>query len=401
MEITGELLINKDIVGKLMKFKSENILIVDDTPANLKLLSQILSNNGYHIRVASNGSHALSSVALALPDLILLDVKMPGMNGYEVCEKLKGSEKTQDIPVIFISALDDLMDKLQGFRSGGVDYITKPFQVEEVLARVKTHLDLRNIQRQLQATNARMAHELHLAALMQANFIPQKMPVLSNWQFSAVLQPARETSGDFFDVFYLPDGKLAILIADVVDKGVAAALFMALSWSLIREMVLTNPFNPDLVFEKVNQRIISIIEGTEFVTVFFGVLDPKSGEMVYANAGHNPPILVRSNQNSTELLTRTGIPLGITDEYNWKLSKVQIDSDDVLVLYTDGITEACNDEGDFMDFEEFKVCIQHLSNKGAHEIMQEILNKTQKFLNEQPPQDDITLLVIKHAENII
>lgn len=380
-----------------MKAKSENILIVDDTPANLKLLSQILSKNGYCTRVASNGSHALSSVELALPDLILLDVKMPGLNGYEVCEKLKRSEKTQDIPVIFISALDDLKDKLQGFRAGGLDYITKPFQVEEVLARVKTHLDLRNFQQQLQKKNARMAHELHLAALMQKNFIPQKMPVLSGWQFDAALQSANETSGDFYDVFSMPDGKLGILIADVVDKGVAAALFMVLSWSLIRELVQTYPMRPDLVFEKVNQRIISIIEDLEFVTVFFGVLDTKSGEMIYANAGHNPPILVRSNKKSIELLTRTGIALGISEEYNWQLSKVQIQTDDVIVLYTDGITEACNDEGDFMDFEKFKECIQQLSNNNSQEIIHEILNRTQKFLNGQPPQDDITLLVLKHA----
>src|SRR5665648_341723 len=217
-----------------METKLDDILIVDDTPANLKLLSQILTNAGYHIRVASNGSHALASVEMEFPDLILLDVKMPGLNGYEVCAKLKANAKTAEIPVIFISALDDLKDKLQGFHAGGVDYITKPFQLEEVLARVKTHLELRNVQQKLRSANARMAHELNLAALMQANFILQKMPIVSGWQFDGVLQPARETSGDFFDIFFLPDGKLVIMIADVVDKGVSAALFMAVSYTHLR-----------------------------------------------------------------------------------------------------------------------------------------------------------------------
>ncbi len=128
----------------------QNILVVDDTPANLHLLTEILSKQGYKVRAATNGPLALRSAQSMLPDLILLDITMAGMDGYEVCRQLKTDERTRDIPVIFISALDELSNKVKAFEVGGVDYITKPFQAEEVLVRVKTHLTLRATQRQLQ-----------------------------------------------------------------------------------------------------------------------------------------------------------------------------------------------------------------------------------------------------------
>jgi DNA-binding response OmpR family regulator len=141
-------------------FTQSNILIVDDMPANLRLLSQILTEQGYKVRAALNGAHALTAVQADSPDLILLDIRMPEMDGYEVCQRLKADGRTADIPVLFISALDETEDKVKAFAVGGVDYVAKPFRVEEVLARVKTHLALRQLHRQLQAANAELARRL-------------------------------------------------------------------------------------------------------------------------------------------------------------------------------------------------------------------------------------------------
>lgn len=137
-----------------------NILIVDDTRANLRLLARILTEKGYMVRPVPDGKMALSAAQAELPDLILLDIKMPHLSGYEVCERLKADEKTRDIPVIFISALDEVMDKVKAFTIGGVDYITKPFQEEEVLARVRTHLTLRNLQKNLEEKNETLSEAL-------------------------------------------------------------------------------------------------------------------------------------------------------------------------------------------------------------------------------------------------
>jgi len=141
-----------------------DILVVDDSPANLRLLSSMLTEQGYKVRSVISGPMALTATRAAPPNLILLDINMPGMSGYEVCRQLKTDESTLDIPIIFISALDEIGDKLQAFTAGGVDYVTKPFQFEEVLARVETHLALRDLQLQLQEANAELEmrlEELH------------------------------------------------------------------------------------------------------------------------------------------------------------------------------------------------------------------------------------------------
>jgi PAS domain S-box-containing protein len=137
-----------------------NILIVDDTHHDLRFLTSILSEQGYIVRPVPDGSLALTSVQAELPDVILLDIKLPGISGYEICARLKAEEQTCQIPVIFISALHDVTEKVKGFKLGGVDYITKPFQAEEVLARVETHLALRNLQKRLQAQNLQLHQEI-------------------------------------------------------------------------------------------------------------------------------------------------------------------------------------------------------------------------------------------------
>lgn len=381
-----------------MNDQVDEILIVDDTPANLKLLSQILSNEGYKIRVALNGSQALTSVDLAQPDLILLDIKMPDMNGFEVCRQLKANSKTSQIPVIFISALNDLQDKLQGFHVGGLDYISKPFQIEEVLARVKSHLYIRKAQKILQSNNERMQRELNLAWHLQLNFLPQKLVNIPGWQFSAVLQPARETSGDFYDLFKLPDNRVVFLIADVVDKGVAAALLMVLAWSLLRERISEFPDHPEKVFFDVNQRILSILKDLEFVTVFLGILDPGSGKLIYANAGHNPPLWFQDGRKMPKQLGRTGLPLGVSEDLGWYQSEILIKPDDVLLVYTDGVTEACNQMGDYIGMQHLAECVQPLLLESADDVKMKILNDLDSFLGEEPPQDDITLMIIKRSQ---
>ena len=201
-----------------------DVLIVDDTPANLRLLSQMLAEQGYHVRPVPDGPLALAAVRAEPPDLILLDIRMPEMDGYQVCEQLKADARTRDIPIIFISALDATQDKVRAFHTGGVDYITKPFQAAEVLARVETHLALRRLQWQLLEANERMAQELSLAGEVQASFLPRELPELPGWQLAATLKAAREASGDFYDLIPLPGARLGIVMADVSDKGAASAL---------------------------------------------------------------------------------------------------------------------------------------------------------------------------------
>lgn len=374
------------------KTSQADILIVDDTPVNLRLLSQILDEQGYQTRPVPDGQLALAAAQAKPPDLVLLDIRMPEMDGYEVCERLKDDAQTKDIPIIFISALDAVEDKVKAFTVGGVDYITKPFHVEEVLARVKTHLALRFLQEKLENANRKMAQELDLAGQVQNTFFPQELPDIPGWQISIRLQPARETSGDFFDVIPLPGGCFGILMADVVDKGVAAALYMALSWSLIRTYANDYPLEPEKVLTSVNQRILKDTNANQFVTVFYGVLDPGTGRLLFANAGHSPPLVINSNTGEViRKLEFTGKPLGLFDDECCELGAIELVEDEFLIIYTDGITEAQNKQGSFFDENGLVRSVKKHLGLSVPELIVSVLMDVEKFTEEAPLADDIAL----------
>jgi sigma-B regulation protein RsbU (phosphoserine phosphatase) len=378
-----------------------DLLIVDDKPANLRLLAAMLVDQGYKVRSAINGRLALTATQAAPPDMILLDINMPKMNGYEVCERLKADERTRDIPIIFISALDETADKVKGFQVGGVDYITKPFQLEEVLARIETHLALRRLQQRLQEANRKFAEELALAAEIQTSFLPGQLPAIPGWQLTATLIPARETSGDFYDLIPLPGDRVGIVVADVTDKGTAAALFMALSRTLIRTYALEYVTQPELAFQAVHRRILEDTNTKQFVTVFYGVLDLPTGMLTYANAGHNPPYLFRGQDGGTapaqiQDLENTGAPLGLRMfvELSWEQRTVQLTPGDVLVLYTDGITESEDLDEQFFEEQRLKDAIQANLGQTAPVIQDAILTAVHQFACGAPQHDDITLFVL-------
>ncbi len=376
----------------------ENILLVDDSPANLRLLTQILSERGYRVRAVTSGPRALASVELTPPDLILLDIRMPDMDGYEVCRQLKANARSADIPVLFISALDEIGDKMRAFEAGGVDYITKPFQIEEVAARVGTHLALRRLQRNLQEANRRMAQELALAAQVQASFMRQTLPEMTGWQLAVALVPARLTSGDFYDVTRLQSGKLALLIADVVDKGVGAALYMAMSCALLRVFLSEHPDDPALVLQAVNQRLLADATADQFVTVFLGLLDPQSGALTYCNAGHNPPILLRAAESTTPILLRkTGLPLGMDEQSIWSARQERLAPGDALLLYTDGVTDAEDTEGGWYGLERLTATLRANLGSAAPALRDAILADVHRFTQGAAQADDMALVALTRS----
>jgi DNA-binding CsgD family transcriptional regulator len=195
--------------------------------------------------------------------------------------------------------------------------------------------------RLIAADYQQVGQELALAGEIQASFLPDVLPQVAGWQLAATLEPARETSGDFYDFISLPSGGLGIVVADVAGKGMGAALYMALSRTLIRTYAVEYDTQPDLVLSATNHRILLDTQADLFVTVFYGILDPVSGELTYCNAGHNPPFLLSARgEDSVQQLGRTGLPLGIFEDLNWEQELVRIAPGDGLLLYSDGITEA-------------------------------------------------------------
>src|SRR5271163_1581435 len=208
-----------------------SILVVDDTPANLQVLAGMLKDRGYKVRPVPSGKLALLAARRDPPDLILLDINMPEMNGYEVCEHLKADDTLKGIPVIFISALTESLDKVKAFATGGVDYITKPFQMEELHARVETHLKLRRLQvdveesnSRLESINGRMSRDLEAAAKIQKTFLPSLTPAVSGLEFAWCYRPCDELAGDALNIIPLGGSRVGLYILDVSGHGVSAAL---------------------------------------------------------------------------------------------------------------------------------------------------------------------------------
>jgi len=236
---------------------------------------------------------------------------------------------------------------------------------------------------------------LALAGQIQASFLPDELPHLPGWQLAATLKPARETSGDFYDFIPLPNARFAIVVADVADKGMGAALYMALSRTLIRTYAVEYHARPDFVLQVANGRILADTQAGLFVTVFYGVLDPTTGTLTYCNAGHNPPYLLGA-QNSDEVhaLRRTGMPLGIVEDATWEQESVQLVPGDVLVLYTDGVTEAQDAREVFFGKERLLEVIQSNLGQSAQDVQDALIAEIHEFVGDTPQFDDITLMTV-------
>lgn len=253
----------------------------------------------------------------------------------------------------------------------------------------------------------RSAQELAIGGKIQASFLPDKPPVIDGWDLSAVLEPARETSGDFFDMIHLWDGRLGVLVADVADKGVGAALYMALARTLLRTFAIeystrhpdNYAYHPERVLNTVNQRVTDDTHSDMFVTLFFGIVDPATHSLTYANAGHNPPLLFRreDGQVRARRLARTGLPVGLFKDQTWERGSVQLEEGDVLVLYTDGLTEA--QTVDFEPFGEDRLCEVVLAyfEEPAETIQRAVVGAVRDFVAGAPQHDDLTLLVVRRA----
>jgi phosphoserine phosphatase RsbU/P len=326
-----------------------SILVVDDAPANLQVLTGMLKERGYKVRPVPSGKLALLAARKDPPDLILLDINMPEMNGYEVCEHLKADDNLKGVPVIFISALTEQLDKVKAFATGGVDYITKPFQMEELHARVETHLKLRRLQieledysRHLELARERLERDLELAHEVQRGFLPLRLPEVPGYEFFAYYESAYEIGGDYYDFIPLPRQRMAVMLGDVAGKGVAAALLMAKLSADARFCILTEPDLAAAV-TKLNSLMIQSGIADRFVTLAATILDPESHTVTLVNAGHPSPLIYHRATHTVGEATSlevAGLPLGVEGGFAYASCQVELEPGDCILAFTDGVTEA-------------------------------------------------------------
>jgi len=401
-------------------FEDYIILIVDDNSSNLGVLSDYLEDHGFTTRIATNGELTLQRAQRIQPALILLDVMMPpGIDGFETCRRLKADDCTKDIPVIFMTALTTTEDKLKGFEVGGVDYITKPIQHEEVLARVTTHLRLRDLTLKLQkqnqeirhlnehinTENMRMGAELNVARKIQQMVLPkpEELQQIKTLDIVGFMEAADEIGGDYYDVLQ-HDCCVKIAIGDVTGHGLESGVLMLMVQMAVRTLLTNSVSDPKTFLNVLNRTVydnLQRIQTDKNLTLSLLDYHPLPGEgggTLRITGQHEEVLIVRKGGYIERIDTcDLGFMVGVVDDIADFVSHqdIKLHSGDGIVLYTDGITEARSPMKKMYGLEQLCgviSCHWHLS---AKEIQQAIIADVRQHIGKQKLYDDITLLILK------
>jgi serine phosphatase RsbU (regulator of sigma subunit) len=388
------------------------ILIVDDEPFNIDYLEQELEDLGYATISASNGQEALDLISAESPDMILLDIMMPVMDGFEVLARLKSNDSWRHIPVVIISAMSDMESVTKGIEMGAADYLPKPFDPTLLMARLKASLEKKRLHDLEQKYLRGLERELEIGREIQADFLPNEILQPAGWEIATYFQAAREVAGDFYDVFQVSEHKIGLMLGDVVDKGVGAALYMALFRSLLRaafsSAIFTNASGDQNTSENdlvkllnkavsfTNKYICNTHHSAAYATLFFGLLDLHAGELDYIDAGHEPPLIL--NQGEVRLMLQpTGPVLGMLEEMTFEVKNVQLQAGDTLIVYSDGVTDVQNDKGEMFGEDNYLKLLNQTA-KSAESLLEHIVSSLRDFIGETPQYDDITLLAVRKEE---
>ena len=414
----------------LVTARGGSLLVVDDNEMNRDLLSRHLQRQGHTVSVAENGRQALGMLENCTFDLLLLDVMMPEMNGYQVLAHMKSAENLRHIPVIMISALDEMDSVVRCIELGAEDYLPKPCNPVLLKARLDTCLEKKRLRDKEKLYTQSMERELEIGREIQKSFLPDDLPQPPGWEITAHFQAAHQVAGDFYDVFPIPGGQgVGLVIADVCDKGVGAALFMGLFRSLIRafaEMHYSgdgtslqgreaaghshpDPKEAETEIVDLHDRALRGIIGQTndyialnhgrsnmFATMFLGVLDPASNILVYIPGGHVLPILFGPN-GVRKRLEPTGPAVGLMPGMPFETGRIRFEPEDTLLAFTDGVTEAraLNSE---LYGEDRLIALLREPAASAGALMERVLTDLDHHTAGADRWDDTTLLAVRRSE---
>jgi serine phosphatase RsbU (regulator of sigma subunit) len=378
------------------------LLVVDDTEANRDLLARRLKALGHEVELARNGREALEVLAAREMDLVLLDIMMPEMDGFQVLERLRADPARRHVPVIMISAIDETDSVARAIELGATDYLPKPFNPIVLRARVTATLEKKRLEDSARHRTRELERELEIGRQIQRDFLPDALPQPPGWEIAAAFHPARQVAGDFYDAFLLEDGRVALAMGDVCDKGVGAALFMSLFRSHIRSHAELHgagtPAGPAArSIVALTNDYIARTHGRSnmFATIFFGILDPRSGELAWVNGGQEPPA-VRRRDGSVERLPPTGPAVGAMPGMEFEARTVGLGPRELLLAFTDGASEARSPAGKLYG-EDSVVGILEAAPAGAAALLERVVAGVRAHEDGAEPIDDLTLIAVRRA----
>jgi sigma-B regulation protein RsbU (phosphoserine phosphatase) len=379
----------------LKDLSESRVLIVDDVKTNIDILVQALRDE-YKLSVALDGATALRSIEKSPPDLVLLDIVMPGIDGYEVCRQLRAQEATRELPVMFLSSLEDVTDKTRGFEAGGNDYLTKPFEILEVKARVRSLLKAKAY---ADAVREAMARDLRIAREIQMGILPADMAAAtkgSGLDVDALIEPAREVGGDLYEVLRAAEDRVVVALGDVSGKGIPAALFMAVAVTVLRTLA-RQIADPAEILMRLNDELAEQNPRGMFVTLQCLVFDLAKRTVSCAGAGHHQLAIVSAGRPPRLAGASTGRPAGLMPFNPIERETLPIEPGDTFVLFSDGVSEAMNPVDDFYGEERLLATLATSAGASPADIVKHVLADVRTFAAGAKQSDDITVLAARYS----
>ncbi|MCP4129439.1 MAG: SpoIIE family protein phosphatase [bacterium] len=393
------------------KYDKAKILIVDDRPENLFALEEILKDLDCKIVKAYSGNQALQKILKYQFALIMLDVQMPNMDGFETAQLIRGSGESREIPIIFVTAINKEQKYIfKGYESGAVDYLPKPIEPKILRNKVKVFLKLfyqkqeleekvleLNRLREVEAKQSRrIRSEISKVRQIQASFAPRFDGLKDYFDISTLYLPVDDLSGDFYDGFFLNDELYQLILCDVSGHGIASSYVGNQIRSIFRTTSLEETVPSKLIFDVNNILVEDLWKTSYFGTVIVCQLEVSTGKLIFSSGGHPTAIYYHAAKDECSFLNTTGALIGVAEERDYKDITLQMEKGDILLLYTDGITEALADDGKTMyDIERLTECFLKNIHKGSMEIIHSIVDSLYEFIDYAMLDDDITLICVK------
>ncbi len=384
----------------IKKEKKPLILVVDDIVKNLQVIGNSLVETGYDISVAFNGLQAIDTAKLIKPDLILLDVMMPQVDGFEVCRRLKELEETKNIPIIFLTAKNETEDIIRAFELGGVDYITKPFHKAEILARIKTHLDLKFAREELEKKanemaiiNYRLKKELVIAGQFFKSLLPEEIsygPLTTSYKYV----PTDKLGGDALGYFKIDENNFIFYLLDVCGHGISSALFSSSVLNILRFQNLPDVDfkEPSQVFNGLNKIFQMNKHHGMYFTIWYGVFNLDTNELQFASAGHHPALLMNGT-NKYDKLSGANFIIGGLQNYNFKTEKRKIANGSKIYIFSDGVYDAKLPDGSNMTIEDLGKKL--IDEKDSNGELDNLYDYVRNLNNGKSLKDDFTIMKVE------
>jgi sigma-B regulation protein RsbU (phosphoserine phosphatase) len=375
------------------------ILVVDDMEFNQQFLGKALRDEKFNNLVfASNGHEALRVMEERRPDLVVLDLIMPIMDGFDCCRAIRANGAMTDIPVLVQTALTEHEQCLAAFSAGATDFVSKPIIPEELCARVRVHLERQQMLNDLRRYRSRMAEELEGARILQESTLPHRKQIdylekQYGLKIACYFETSSEVGGDFWGASALYPNQMALWMADFSGHGVAAALN---AFRLHAYMENNNEYSshPEEYFNHINEKLLTHSLRGQFATMFYGVLDITGSQIIYAASGCPQPFLIKANGDVLQLPT-AGIPLGISIN-NYLRRTTKFEPGDTLILYSDALTETPNAEHQFLSDEHFIECLKRWAKMDIHQLLENLITEI-KAHAAKPLTDDLTINIYRRV----